>query len=97
GRILLRGLLGVGGDLRLLLGDPFRLGQVGLLAGHLVGEFLQGLGRLRHLLLRLGIGRLGLGGLGGVLGRLGCFRLLVRGFGGGQVLGLLGDVVLLLL
>src|SRR5262249_32195110 len=96
-RILLRCLLGVRGDLRLLFGDALGLGEIGLLAGHLVGEFFQGLRGFRHLLLRVCVGRLVLGGLGGVLGRLGGFSLLLRGFCCGQVLRLPCDVVLLLL
>src|SRR5207253_605265 len=100
GRLVRRGLrlpLRLGRRLRLLLRQAFGAGRVGLVAFELPGQLVQLAGRVLHRLLRFGAGRLGVGRLFRLVRCLGSLGLALWGLRRVQVLGFLGDLLLLAL
>src|SRR5262249_9063130 len=86
---LVRVALGLGGGLGLLLGKTIGAVGFGLLAGHLLRQFVQRSGRLFHLLELFGVGNVGLGRVVGFAGCLGGLFLAHGSFGRGEFARLL--------
>src|SRR5262249_57189321 len=95
--LLFRLLLGLLGHLGLLASEPVGLVGFRLPALHLLGEVVERLRGLLHLLLRLGGSRLLLGRLLGLAGRLLRLGLALWRLGGLKLLGLAVDLCLLAL